>query len=128
MPLNLLISDGMVEEFSGTGMQRPRKSKAAEKGRAKAGVGSARGGGTGTDAIQLSADGEALAVRLREWRALEAKKLKVPAFLVMHDRTLNAVAHRRPGNPRQLLEIDGLGPAKVEKFGAAILKLCVVGE
>ncbi len=127
MSLSLLISDGMVEEFGGQGSQPPRKSK-AEKGRAKAGVENARGGGAGKDAIELSVDGEALAVRLREWRALEAKRLKVPAFLVMHDRTLNAVAQRRPGNPRQLLEIDGLGPAKVEKFGAAILKLCLVGE
>jgi len=30
----------------------------------------------------------------------------------------------RPKNPKQLLEIDGMGPAKVEKFGAAILGLC----
>jgi DNA topoisomerase-3/ATP-dependent DNA helicase RecQ len=42
----------------------------------------------------------------------------------MHDRTLTAVALARPRNPRQLLEIDGMGPAKVERFGAAILGLC----
>jgi DNA topoisomerase-3/ATP-dependent DNA helicase RecQ len=42
----------------------------------------------------------------------------------MHERTLNAVAIARPANPRQLLEVDGMGPAKVEKFGAAILQVC----
>jgi superfamily II DNA helicase RecQ len=42
----------------------------------------------------------------------------------MHDRTLTAVAHARPANPKQLLEIDGMGPAKVEKFGETILGLC----
>ena len=50
--------------------------------------------------------------------------LGVPAYVVMHDRTLTALAHARPQNPRQLLEIAGMGPAKVEKFGEAILGLC----
>jgi superfamily II DNA helicase RecQ len=75
----------------------------------------------------LSADGETLAARLKEWRAAEAKRLKIPAFLVLHDRTLAALAQARPKNPRQLLEIDGIGPAKVEKFGEAILGLCGMG-
>jgi len=44
--------------------------------------------------------------------------------MVLNDRTLTALVVSRPGNPRQLLEIDGIGPAKVEKFGAAILGLC----
>jgi hypothetical protein len=34
------------------------------------------------------------------------------------------VAIARPANPKQLLDVDGMGPAKVEKFGAAILGLC----
>lgn len=72
----------------------------------------------------MSADDETLAARLREWRAAEAKRLRVPAYVVLHDRTLTALAQARPGNPRQLLEIDGMGPAKVEKFGEAILGLC----
>jgi superfamily II DNA helicase RecQ len=42
----------------------------------------------------------------------------------MHDRTITAVAFARPTNPRQLLEIDGIGPTKVEKFGPAIIKIC----
>jgi superfamily II DNA helicase RecQ len=42
----------------------------------------------------------------------------------MHDRTLNAVAMTRPANLRQLLEVDGMGQAKVERFGAAILQVC----
>jgi superfamily II DNA helicase RecQ len=42
----------------------------------------------------------------------------------MPDRTLQAVALARPVNPAQLLAIDGIGPAKAERFGEAILKLC----
>ena len=75
--------------------------------------------------VKLSAEGRMLAARLREWRAAEAKRLGVPAYVVMHDRTLTAVAQTRPRNPRELLEINGMGPAKVEKFGAAILGICV---
>jgi superfamily II DNA helicase RecQ len=73
---------------------------------------------------QLTAEGEALAARIKEWRAAEAKRLRVPAYVVLHDRTVAALALARPANPRQLLEIDGMGPAKVERFGEAILGLC----
>ena len=74
--------------------------------------------------VRLTADGEALAARLREWRAAEAKRLRVPAYVVLHDRTLRALAQARPSNPKQLLEISGMGPAKAERFGEAILGLC----
>ena len=115
--VDLLISDGMVEEFGGRGAAAVR----VRKGRDATGK-------TGTKAAAepaaLTAADEALAARLREWRAAESKRLRVPAYVVLHDRTLKAVAQARPANPRALLEIDGMGPAKVEKFGAAILELC----
>jgi superfamily II DNA helicase RecQ len=74
--------------------------------------------------VRLTAEGEALAGRIKEWRAAEAKRLKVPAYVVLHDRTLAALAHARPGNPKELLGIDGIGPAKVERFGEDLLRLC----
>ena len=116
-PLALVISDGIVEEFNGPveASTRTRKTKAAAGKSGKNVEG---------HPVQLSAEVEALAARLREWRAAEAKRLRVPAYLVLHDRTLTALAQARPANPRQLLEVDGMGPAKVEKFGAAILGLC----
>ena len=125
-PVELLISDGVVEEFGGRTAALSRAKKA------KPGAGPARSGGaklsgaTPAEAVpaKLTAEGEALAARLREWRAAEAKRLKVPAYLVMHDRTVTALAQARPANPRQLLEIAGMGPAKVERFGEAILGLC----
>jgi superfamily II DNA helicase RecQ len=118
-PLALLISDGIVAEFGG-GFEAPAR------GKKKAAAGSPKRKVEAGPA-PLPADGEALAARLREWRAAEAKRLRVPAYVVMHDRTLNALALARPANPRQLLEIDGMGPAKVEKFGEAILGLCRSG-
>jgi RecQ family ATP-dependent DNA helicase len=112
----LLISDGMVEEFGGRG---------ETAGLAKKGKG-ATGNGVTSAAVQvrLTAEGEAVAARIREWRAAEAKRLRVPAYVVLHDRTVSALAQARPGNPKELLAIGGMGPAKVERFGEAILRLC----
>ena len=112
-PLALLISDGIVDVFAGRGAAPARGAKPKAASAKKAGAGP----------VELSAERETLAARLREWRAAEAKRLKVPAFVVLHDRTLAALAAARPGNLRELLEIDGVGPAKVERFGDAILEL-----
>jgi RecQ family ATP-dependent DNA helicase len=111
--VDLLLGDGLVEEFGGHGPApaRTKKPKSAVK--------------ASTDQpVSLSAKGEALAARLKAWRAAEAKRLGLPAYMVLPDRTLTAVAHTRPENPRQLLEISGMGPSKTERFGAAILELC----
>ncbi|MGD0940757.1 MAG: ATP-dependent DNA helicase RecQ [Terracidiphilus sp.] len=118
-PVELLISDGVVEEF-GIALAPSRKAKAA-KGRAGKSI------ETKSEIVEpakLTADGEALAARLREWRAAEAKRLGLPPFMVLHDRTLTALAQVRPANPRELLAVNGMGPAKAERFGEAILELC----
>jgi ATP-dependent DNA helicase RecQ len=114
-PLPLLISDGIVGAFGGRPATQSRKKKnAVAKSDRK----------VSKEVKELSGADEALAAKLREWRTEEAKRLRLPPFFVMPDRTLTAVAQARPRNPRQLLEVDGMGPAKVEKFGAAILRVC----
>jgi ATP-dependent DNA helicase RecQ len=136
--VELLIADGVVEEFGGRAAApaaRPSaKPSKASAGPAKAAVSSSIGAGKSAGAkppaaepVRLTPAGEALAARIREWRAAEAKRLRVPAYVVLHDRTVAALAQARPANPRQLLEIDGMGPAKVERFGEAILGLCGEG-
>jgi superfamily II DNA helicase RecQ len=119
--VELLISDGVVEEFGGRAPAPAKKAKAAAKA-APAKTAGAKA--AEIEPMRLTAAGEALAARLREWRAAEAKRLRVPAYVVLHDRTLTAIAQTRPANPSQLLKIDGMGPAKAERFGEAILGLC----
>ena len=134
LQVELLISDGIVEEFSGRveAAGRAKKEKAAA-GKAATKPGLAGAGKAGTAkaetaaAVRLPAEGEALAARIREWRGAEAKRLRVPAYVVMHDRTVTALAQTRPRSTKELLAIDGIGPAKVEKFGEAILGLCAGG-
>jgi superfamily II DNA helicase RecQ len=128
-PVELLIADGVVEEFGGR--TTARAAKASGKVAAKIGAGKAAGAKTvsakaASEPVKLTAAGEALAARLKEWRAAEARRLRVPAYVVLHDRTLTAIAHARPANPRQLMEIVGMGPAKTERFGDAILKICPI--
>jgi RecQ family ATP-dependent DNA helicase len=115
--VDLLLSDGVVEEFGGSRPARTRAKKPMSS--AKASV---------AEPVSLSAKGQKLAARLKEWRAAEAKRLGVPAYIVLNDRTLASVAHTCPANPRQLVEISGMGPAKTERFGAAILELCSAGN
>jgi RecQ family ATP-dependent DNA helicase len=114
-PLPLLISDGVVEQFSGAGQApaRQRKKKQAKK------ESSAQ-----PEILELDASATVLAERLKDWCSSESKRLRLPPYFILNDRTLKRVAAARPRNLDQLSSIDGLGPAKVEKFGAAILELC----
>ncbi len=60
---------------------------------------------------------------LKEWRRLLAKASSVPAYVVFNDATLRAVATCLPGSRDQLLDISGIGPVKVERYGDAILEI-----
>jgi RecQ family ATP-dependent DNA helicase len=136
--VELLIADGVVEEFGGRaavpaarrakGPVQARPPKAAANVGVAANASGAKTAAAAAEPVRLTAAGEALAARIKEWRAAEAKRLRVPAYVVMHDRTVAALAQARPATPRQLLEIDGMGPAKVERFGEAILGLCGAAE
>ncbi len=109
--LPLLISDGVVAEFAGKAPSR-RTAKKPSKPESK------------EKPAPLTPAAEQLALQLKEWRAAEAKRLGVPAYVVLHDRTMQAIAAARPTTPNQLLAVDGMGPAKLDKFGEAILALC----
>ncbi len=121
-PLPLLVSEGIAEEFGGRAAPPVRTRKAPAAGQK-----SAKKQQPAEPAAPMTAESETLAAKLREWRVAEAKRLGIPAYIVLHDRALNAVAQTRPATPNQLLAIDGIGPAKVEKFGETILKICAAG-
>ena len=62
--------------------------------------------------------------RLRAWRKAESEKMGLPQFFVLGTTTLRSIVLTRPRNLQQLGTISGIGPEKVEKFGAHILALC----
>lgn len=61
---------------------------------------------------------------LRAWRLSEAKKRGLPAFRILTDRALRAIASERPASPEELLNVPGIGPATAKQYGTAICRLC----
>ncbi len=62
------------------------------------------------DALALDADrASMLFERLRSWRGNEARTQGVPAYVILHDRTLAAIAQARPAITAALGRIDGIG-------------------
>jgi ATP-dependent DNA helicase RecQ len=64
-----------------------------------------------------------LAARLRAWRLEEAQSRQVPPYAVFPDTTLVALATLRPSHANELLTVPGIGPARLERYGAALLEL-----
>jgi ATP-dependent DNA helicase RecQ len=60
---------------------------------------------------------------LRAWRIEQARRRGVPPYVILHDRTLEAIASALPGSREELEDLPGIGPAKLEAFGDAILGL-----
>ena len=63
------------------------------------------------------------AQRLREWRLERAKADDVPPYVVFHDSVLQAIAAAKPESLGELAQISGVGPAKLERYGADVLAL-----
>jgi ATP-dependent DNA helicase RecQ len=64
----------------------------------------------------------ALAEYLREWRRNMAQENKVPAFMILHDSTLEELCRRKPATVAALKQVPGIGEKKAETFGVEILQ------
>ena len=64
-----------------------------------------------------------LLVALKEWRAERARELGVPAYIVFTNRSLEEIAAARPRTQEELLDLYGVGPTKLETYGAKVLEL-----
>jgi superfamily II DNA helicase RecQ len=58
---------------------------------------------------------------LRELRKSLAQREGVPVFAVFSNEQLASIVTRRVASKAELGEIDGIGPARVEKYGDAVL-------
>ncbi len=63
----------------------------------------------------------ALADALKTWRSETSRERGVPAYVVLHDATIEEIARRRPSTERELLAISGIGASKLENYGDDIL-------
>ena len=74
---------------------------------------------------EADADPE-LVEALRKWRLEEARKRRWPAYTVLSNRALVAVAAAKPGDREGLLATPGIGPKTVKRYGGALLGLVAV--
>ncbi|MEQ8839850.1 MAG: ATP-dependent DNA helicase UvrD2 [Acidimicrobiales bacterium] len=61
--------------------------------------------------------------RLKAWRTETSQAAGMPAYVVFNDATLYDLARLRPIDDDELLSVPGIGPVKVEKYGADILAI-----
>jgi DNA helicase-2/ATP-dependent DNA helicase PcrA len=95
-----------------------------EPGRARPSARGGRSRGAGRPAVVLTGEyDQALFETLREWRSSVAREIDKPAFTVLVDSTLAAIAESRPSSVPELARINGIGPAKIDRYGSALLDL-----
>jgi superfamily II DNA helicase RecQ len=60
---------------------------------------------------------------LREWRTDMSKKEGIPPYIICNNIQMANIAIKRPYSLNALQEIDGIGKAKIEKYGREILQI-----
>ena len=68
-----------------------------------------------------SADEARLRESLTAWRRERARQDAVPAYVVLNNRTLDAIAKARPETLGALGSVPGIGPSRLEQYGDEIL-------
>ena len=58
-------------------------------------------------------------LRKKRWEI--AQKQKVPAFMIFSDRSLHDMAKIKPQNKAELLQVTGIGKAKMERYGDIVI-------
>jgi len=70
----------------------------------------------------------ALLGRLQSWRRERARRDGVPAYVIAEDATLAAIAEAHPASIEALGHVRGIGPVRLERYGAEILALLARAE
>lgn len=64
-----------------------------------------------------------LLTAIKAWRRGEAHQQQVPAFRILHDRVLQAIAIAQPRDETALLAVAGMGPTLARRYGKRILEI-----
>lgn len=60
---------------------------------------------------------------LKAWRRRKADDMNVPPYVIFGDKTMLDLAAKKPKNKTELLNVYGIGEAKADAFGRALLSL-----
>jgi ATP-dependent DNA helicase RecQ len=84
--------------------------------------GPARGSTISTRGAPVTGVDPQLREYMREWRRSTASSQGTPAFVVMHDTSLEELCRKQPNSVQELLNISGFGTKKVETYGLKIIE------
>jgi ATP-dependent DNA helicase RecQ len=97
--------------------REPERPAKPARTRSRAGAGGAK-----ADTVaDLTAEDQELFEQLRAWRAGVAKEQGIPAYVIFHDATLRQIATQRPATLPDLSTVNGVGEAKLAKYGQQVL-------
>jgi RecQ family ATP-dependent DNA helicase len=85
-------------------------------------------GGDSMDAERAELAREPVGQALEGWRSATARAMGLPAYRVLTDATLTAIANTRPQSRPELAKVPGVGPRLLEKFGSDLLRLVTTGN
>lgn len=80
-----------------------------------------------TSKVESGADPE-LFERLRSWRGEQARRQKVPAYVVLHNSHIEEISTRKPRSIHELGSIKGIGLRRAARYGREILALVNGGD
>lgn len=81
------------------------------------------GSGKPDPTADLTEEQSAIFARLREWRDAEARRQEVSRFIIASNATLAEIARQVPYTAADLGSIKGMGPARLSKYGEAIVQI-----
>jgi ATP-dependent DNA helicase RecQ len=114
VPHLLCIVSWQEQPWSAAAMQAVRTATApASNGRPRDGAPDPTAGMSEQDRILFQT--------LRRWRSDTARREGAPPYVVLTNRQLIEVVTKKPASRNALAQLDGLGPAKVERYGEALL-------
>lgn len=73
--------------------------------------------------VEEMAINEELRSRLMEWRTERHKEAGVPAYMIMHNKTLLGIAALVPKTKEEFMAVKGFGAMKWEKYGEELMKI-----
>jgi ATP-dependent DNA helicase RecQ len=98
------------------GLARAERPKGGRSRRAAAG-----GGDAPSVALGLDTESAERFAKLRAWRLAAAREHGVPPYVIFHDAHLAEIARRDPADLDDLHGVPGVGAAKLERYGEAVI-------
>ncbi|MCQ2261221.1 MAG: AAA family ATPase [Bacteroidales bacterium] len=110
--LNLVAKEG----FSIKGYQKAKADAALEKPKKESGE-------RKSEEVYTDVSNPKLIPILTKWRRNLSHEMQLPAYTIITQKSLLAIADKLPRDKKSLLKIPGLGAAKVDKYGADIIQI-----